>query len=105
LGVLSTPALPFVVPSSEVSLARIWGLGARRVGKFTVVVSILPQSSADDWLTAMDKLLFWLGIGAAQKGAGSKLTKDRHAVVSFVVGILIAVLIAVGAFILLVSQR
>src|SRR5262245_13950702 len=50
-------ALPFVVPSSEVSLARIWGLGARRVGKFTVVVSILPQSSADDGLTAMDKLL------------------------------------------------
>src|SRR5262245_49618695 len=46
----STPALPFVVPSSEVSLARIWGLGARRVGKFTAVVSIVrpPQSSADD---------------------------------------------------------
>ena len=34
--------------SSEVSLARIWGLGARRVGKFTVSVSILPQSRADD---------------------------------------------------------
>jgi hypothetical protein len=53
----------------------------------------------------MDKLLFWLGIGAAQKGAGSKLTVDRHWVVSFVVGILIAVLIAAGAFILLVSQQ
>ena len=25
-------------------------------------------------LTAMDKLLFWLGIGAALKGAGSKPT-------------------------------
>ena len=48
LGALLIPALPFVVPSSEVSLARIWGLGARRVGKFTVVVSILLQSSADD---------------------------------------------------------
>src|SRR5215468_530286 len=48
--VLLTPALPFVVPSSEVSLARIWGLGARRVGKFTVVVSIVwpPQSRAND---------------------------------------------------------
>jgi hypothetical protein len=53
----------------------------------------------------MDKLLFWLGIGAAQKGAGSKPTKPRHPVVSLVVGILIAVLIAAGAFILLVSQR
>jgi len=56
-------------------------------------------------LTAMDKLLFWLGLGAAQKGAGSKPTKNRHPVVSVVVGILIAVLIAVGVFILLVSQQ
>jgi hypothetical protein len=32
----------------EVSLARIWGLGARRLGKFTVVVSVQPQRSADD---------------------------------------------------------
>jgi hypothetical protein len=57
-------------------------------------------------LTAMDKLLFWLGIGAAQKGAGSKEVKpSRHWVVSLVVGVLIAVLIAVGAFVLLVSQR
>jgi hypothetical protein len=55
-------------------------------------------------LTAMDKLLFWLGLGAAQKGAGSKPTKDRHPVVSVVVGILIAVLIAAAAFILLVSH-
>jgi hypothetical protein len=78
---------------------------ARLVGKFTVVASILRQSSADDGLTAMDKLLFWLGLGAAQKGAGSKPTVDRHWVVSLVVGILIAVLIAAGAFILLVSQQ
>jgi hypothetical protein len=105
LAALLIPARPFVVPSSEVSLVQIWGLGARRVGKFTVVVSILPQSSADDGLTAMDKLLFWLGLGAAQKGAGSKPTVDRHWVVSLVVGILIAVLIAAGAFILLVSQQ
>jgi hypothetical protein len=40
----------------------------------------------------MDKLLFWLGLGAAQKGAGSKPTVDWHFAVSFVVGILIAVL-------------
>jgi hypothetical protein len=35
----------------------------------------------------MDKLLFWFGIGAAQKGAGSKEVKpSRHWVVSLVVG-------------------
>jgi hypothetical protein len=56
-------------------------------------------------LTAMDKLLFWLGIGAAQKGAGSKPTVDRNWVVSLIVGILIAVLIATGMFFLLVSQQ
>jgi hypothetical protein len=56
-------------------------------------------------LTAMDKLLFWLGIGAAQKGAGSKPTVDRNWVVSLIVGILIAVLIAAGMFFLLVSQQ
>jgi hypothetical protein len=56
-------------------------------------------------LTAMGNLLFWLGIGAAQKGAGSKPTDRRHWVVSLIVGILIAVLIAAGAFILLVSQQ
>jgi hypothetical protein len=54
----------------------------------------------------MDKLLFWLGIGAAQKGAGSKEVKPgRHWVASLVVGILIAVLIAAGMFFLLVSQQ
>jgi capsular polysaccharide biosynthesis protein len=54
----------------------------------------------------MDKLLFWLGIGAAQKGARSKEVKpSRNPVTSFVVGVLIALLIAVGMFILLVSQR
>jgi hypothetical protein len=55
--------------------------------------------------TAMGNLLFWLGIGAAQKGAGSKPAERRPWVVSFVVGILIALLIAAGAFILLVSQQ
>jgi hypothetical protein len=54
----------------------------------------------------MDKLLFWLGIGAAQKGAGSKEVKPtRHPVIAFAVGTLLALLIAVGMFILLVSQR
>jgi hypothetical protein len=57
-------------------------------------------------LTGMDKFLFWLGLGAAQKGARSKGVKPgRHWVVSIVVGILIAVLIAAGALILLVSQQ
>jgi len=53
----------------------------------------------------MDKLLFWLGIGAAQKGARSKPTDSRHPVLSLIVGILLAVLIAAGAFVLLVSQQ
>jgi len=53
----------------------------------------------------MDKLLFWLGLGAAQKGAGSKPTKPRNWVVSLVVGILAAALVAVGMFFLLVIQR
>jgi len=56
-------------------------------------------------LTAMDKLLFWLGLGAAQKGAGSKPSANRHPVISFVLGILIAVLIAAGMFLLLLSQQ
>ena len=54
----------------------------------------------------MDKLLFWLGIGAAQKSDGSEEVKPgRHPVIAFVVGILLALLIAAGAFVLLVSQE
>jgi len=57
-------------------------------------------------LTAMNKLLFWLGLGAAQKGARSKEVKpSRHWVISLVVGILVALLIGAGAFVLLVSQQ
>ena len=56
-------------------------------------------------LTAMDKLLFWLGLGAAQKGAGSKALDRRNRALSFAVGTLLALLIAVGMFILLVSQK
>jgi hypothetical protein len=52
----------------------------------------------------MGNLLFWLGIGAAQKGAGSKPIERLHWVGSLVVGILVALLIAVGMFFLLVSQ-
>ena len=54
----------------------------------------------------MGSLLFWLGIGAAQKGAKPKEVKPSlHPVVSFVVGILLALLITAGLFILLVSQQ
>ena len=53
----------------------------------------------------MDKLLFWLGIGAAQKAAGSKTLDRRNRVLSLAVGTLVALLIAVGMFILLVSQQ
>jgi flagellar basal body-associated protein FliL len=54
----------------------------------------------------MSNLLFWLGIGAAQRAAGSKEVKaSRNWVISLFVGILLAVLTAAGAFILLVSQQ
>ena len=53
----------------------------------------------------MGNLLFWLGIGAAQKGAGSKPFDRRNRALSFVVGTLVGLLIAVGMFILLVSQQ
>jgi hypothetical protein len=57
------------------------------------------------WELAMSNLPFWLGIGAAQKGAGSKPIERRHWVASLIVGILGALLIAVGMFFLLVSQQ
>jgi hypothetical protein len=54
----------------------------------------------------MDKLLFWLGLGAAQKGAGSKPPIERRNwVVSLVVGVLVAAVMIVGMFLLLVSQK
>ena len=53
----------------------------------------------------MDNLLFWLGIGAAQKGDGSKPLERRHWVASLIAGVLLALLIAVGMFLLLVSQQ
>jgi hypothetical protein len=53
----------------------------------------------------MDRLLFWLGLGAAQKGATKDVKTSRHWVVSLVIGVLIAVLIAAGLLILLVSQQ
>jgi hypothetical protein len=53
----------------------------------------------------MGNLLFWLGTGAAQKGAGSKALDRRNRALSFAVGTLLALLIAVGMFILLVSQK
>ena len=54
---------------------------------------------------SMGNLFFWLGVGAAQKGAGSKPIERRHWVASLIVGILGALLIAVGMFFLLVSHQ
>jgi hypothetical protein len=71
------------------------------------VISIVrpPKSRADSGPNRDGQALFWLGIGAAQKGAGSKPTDSPHPVISFVVGILLALLIGAGAVILLVSQQ
>ena len=54
----------------------------------------------------MGNLLFWLGIGAAQKSTGSKVKPtDRHQVISIIAGLLLALVIGAGVFILLVSQQ
>jgi hypothetical protein len=108
LGALLIPALPFVVPSSEASLARIWGLGARRAGKFTVVASVVGplQSSTDDGADRHGQTSILAGYRSGAKGRWIERSQARrHWVVSLVVGILIAVLIGVGAFLLLVSQQ
>jgi hypothetical protein len=67
--------------------------------------SALSSIDHDPVFAWMGNLLFWLGIGAAQKGAGLKPIERRHWVASLVVGILGALLIAVGMFFLLVSQQ
>ena len=54
---------------------------------------------------SMGNLFFWLGVGAVQKGAGSKPIERRHWALSLVVGTLVALLIAVGMFLLLVSHQ
>jgi hypothetical protein len=64
------PALAFAAPSSEVSLARIWGLGAHRAAKFTVVASIVRplQSSADNGADRHGQTSFLIGPrGGAEK--------------------------------------
>jgi len=53
----------------------------------------------------MDKLLFWLGIGAAQKSAQSRPIESRNWLVSLLVGTLVAALIGVVVFLVLVSQK
>ena len=54
----------------------------------------------------MGNLPFWLGIGAAQKSAGSKKLKpSRHPIIAFVVGTLIALAIIAGMFALLAYQQ
>jgi hypothetical protein len=62
-------------------------------------------SLANDPSLPMDKLLFWLGIGAAQKSAGSKPPVQRNWVMSLVIGALVAAVMIVGMFLLLVSQK
>jgi hypothetical protein len=55
---------------------------------------------------SMGNLPFWLGIGAAQKSAGSKeLKPSRHPIIAFVVGTLIALAIIAGMFALLAYQQ
>ena len=54
----------------------------------------------------MVNLPFWLGIGAAQKSAGSKeLKPTRHPIIAFIAGTLIALAIVAGMFALLTHQQ
>ena len=75
------------------------------MGKFTVLVSIPPQSSADDGLTAMGNLLFWLP--ERHKNALDRKRSSPVGIRLFRSSSVfcLALLIAVGAFILLVSQQ
>jgi hypothetical protein len=109
------------VPSHAAARAAMmycWKAGCDKIRAQTATASTLaltllsgPKSGARTLppsvgSQAMDNLLFWLGIGAAQKGAGSKgLKPSRHPIISFVVGILIALAIVAGMFFLLVSQQ
>src|SRR6478609_3495916 len=72
------PALPCVGPSSEVSLARIWGLGARRAGKFTIIASIVRplQSSANDRADRYGQTSFLVG---PRSGAEKRWTEAYRA--------------------------
>jgi hypothetical protein len=52
-------------------------------------------------------LLFWIGIGAAQKSSTSKGARPadgRHRLISIIVGILVALFIGAGLFYLLMMQ-
>jgi hypothetical protein len=52
----------------------------------------------------MGNLPFWLGIGAAQKRAGSKPVASRHPLVSLVVGLVLALAIVAVLFVLFAYQ-
>src|SRR5262249_8681009 len=108
-GALLSLAVPFVGPSSEVSLARIWGLGPRRVGKFTVVASIVRplQSRADDGADRHGQTSVLVGSWSGAKRRWIERSQAQSALGCFARRrySLIAVLIGVGAFLLLVSQK
>ena len=54
----------------------------------------------------MGNLFFWLGLGASQKGARSQgLRPSRHPLISFVAGLLVALLILAGIFVLFAYQE
>jgi hypothetical protein len=54
----------------------------------------------------MGNLPFWLGIGAAQKSAQAReLKRSRHPILSFVVGLVVALAIVAGIFVLFVYQE
>ena len=78
---------------------------AQHAATALLIQAIWTHTLPPPWELAMGNLLFWLGIGAAQKTAGSKSIEHRHWVASLIVGILGALLIAGGMFLLLVAHE
>jgi hypothetical protein len=58
-----------------------------------------------DWEALMGNLLFWLGIGAAQKSTGSKPIASRHPLVSLIVGLVLVLAIVAVLFVLFAYQE
>jgi flagellar basal body-associated protein FliL len=54
----------------------------------------------------MGNLPFWLGLGAAQKSAEARgLKRNAHPIISLVVGVVVALVIVAGIFVLFAYQE
>jgi len=66
----------------------------------------IGRTTLPTWVMAMGNLPFWLGLGAAQKSAGARgLKRSPHPVISFVIGLVVALVIVAGIFVLFAYQE